>query len=152
MILCKDLSESLIVAESHLRSTGNAAYSPIDFVSRYTAVEAAVIPNVKLRLAEVVPGLKLRSGSSIITVVRVIPTNKEVVYQTSSGKQERMPTEKFLHLATQQGYRKVWDVKGFLISLKALLKPVLDSVSLMLVMKWVLEKVRGKQPRERPHA
>jgi len=148
---CKDTAEALIIAESHLRSTGNEVYSPIDFVSRYRAVEAAVVPNVKLRFSEVVPGLKLRSGSSIITIVRVIPTNKEVVYQTSSGKQERIPTEKFLHLAAQQGYRKVWDVKSFLISLKALLKPVLDSVSLMLVMKWVLEKVRGKQPRERAH-
>jgi hypothetical protein len=143
------LGEALIIAEGHLHHLGAEVYSPTAFVLERRNVTAGV-PSARLREADVLPGLQLRSGSSIIDVVKVFPTNKEVVYRTQKGETVRMPTERFVRLAVQQGYRKVWDVKSFLKELKDLLKPVLSGPSIALIMKWVLDEVRGKKPtRER---
>jgi hypothetical protein len=143
-----DVVSALIFSEAHLAAIGKAEYSPINFVKNAVVtdgvVTAAVFPSTKLRAAEVVPGLRLKAGSSIIDVVKVLPTNKEVVYKNNRGGIFRMPTEKFVQLAIQQGYKKVWDVKNFLITLRQLLTPVLDSIPLMWVMKWVLNMIRGK--------
>lgn len=136
------LGQALVLAEAHLRVIGMSEFSPMQFV-KTCEVSAGV--TTLLREAEVLPGLRLQCGSSILEVVKVIPTNKEVIYKSVGGV-FRMPTAKFVQLAIQQGYRKSWDVEKFLISLKNLLKPVLDSVPLMLVMTWVLSQIRGEKP------
>lgn len=145
----RDVGQAVVFAEAHLRAIGLPELSPVAFVRNVTwdagEVVAVLSPATKLRAAEVLPGLRLKSGNSILDVVKVIPTNKEVIYKNNRGGEFRMPTDKFVKLSTQQGYRKVWNVKNFLISLKALLKPVLDSVPLMWVMKWVLNMIRGKK-------
>lgn len=141
--------QALIFAEAHLRAIGLPELSPISFAYNYgqklDQVTAGIFPTTKLRAQEIVPGLRLKSGNSIIDIVKSIPTNHEIVYKTNHGGLFRMPTDKFVQLAVQQGYRKVWNVKNFLITLKALLSPVLDSIPLMWVMKWVLNFVRGKK-------
>jgi len=142
------VGEALVLAEAHLRVIGMSEFSPIAFAKNAVRgeVTASIFPTTKLRIQEVLPGLRLRAGNSIIDVVKVIPTNKEVIYKTNRGGQFRMPTEKFVQLAIQQGFKKIWDVKNFLIALKNLLKPVLESVPLMLVLKWVLSYIRGRKP------
>lgn len=143
------VAEALILSEAHLRAIGRPEFSPLRFVKEAVVtdneVTAAFFPFTALREKEVLPGLKLRSGNSILEIVRLIPTNKEVVYKNNRGGVFRMPVGKFVKLAQQQNYRKIWNIRNFLISLKELLKPVLDSIPLMWVMKWILKMVRGKQ-------
>lgn len=148
----QDTLEALVFAEAHLAAIGKSEFSPINFVKQVVItpggdVTASIFPLTKLRSAEVVPGLRLKAGSSILEVIKVLPTNKEIVYKNNRGGVFRMPTERFVQLAIQQGYKKVWDIKNFLIDLKKLLLPVLDSLPLMWVMKWVLNMVRGKEAR-----
>jgi len=144
------VEQAIILAEAHLAAIGLSELSPTRFV-REAVIEdnnlitASIFPLTKLREKEIVPGLKLQSGPSTIEVTKVMPSNREVIYKTNRGGLFRMPTEKFVKLATQQGYRKTWDIKNFLITLKALLKPVLDAVPLMWVLKWILGAVRGRQ-------
>jgi len=145
----QNLSQALVIAEAHLAAIGLSELSPTKFVREAVIegnnlVTASIFPLTKLREREVVPGLKLRSGSSTIEVTKVLPSNREVVYKTSRGGIFRIPLEKFVKLALQQGYKKVWNIKNFLITLKALLKPVLDAIPLMWVLKWVLSAIRGR--------
>jgi hypothetical protein len=137
---------ALVLAEAHLRVLGRSDLSPLEFVRNCQAgeVTAAIVPLTKLREQEVLPGLKLKSGASVLEVVRIIPTNREVVYKNNRGGLFRMPTAKFVRLALQQGYKKVWNIRNFLISLKTLLKPVMDALPLMWVLKFVLGALRRK--------
>lgn len=140
------VAQAVIFSEAHLRSIGRPELSLLAFVKEVSAesdpVVASKISLTQLREQEVIPGLRLKSGTSILEIVRVIPTNREVVYKTNRGGLYRMPTEKFVKLARQQGYKKIWNIKNFLITLKALLKPVLDAVPLMWVLKWILNMIR----------
>lgn len=143
------VAQALVLAEAHLAAIGLSELSPLRFVREAVIegenlVTASIFPLTKLREREVVPGLKLRSGTSVIEVTKVLPSNREVVYKTNRGGLFRIPTEKFVKLALQQGYKKIWNIKNFLITLKSLLKPVLDAVPLMWVLKWVLSAIRGR--------
>jgi len=142
----KTVAQAVIFAEAHIRALGLPELSPLSFVQKINANEvvAGIFPLTKLREKEVVPGLKLQNGSSVIEVVRMIPTNREVVYKNNRGGLFRIPAEKFVKLAIQQGYRKVWNIRNFLITLKTLLKPVLDAIPLMWVLKWVLGAIRKR--------
>jgi hypothetical protein len=107
------------------------------------AVIAGLFTGTKLTLKELLPGLRLRAGASEIEIVRVRPTEREVTYKTR-GKFIKMDSQRFLDLANQQGYRKIWDLKTFLLTLKSLLKPILAAVPLMWVLKFVTNAVRKK--------
>jgi len=139
--------QALLIAEAHVRALGYPHLSPLDLMRSAREggeVCAGLFSGAKLTLKELLPGLRLRSGSSEIEVVRVQPTQREVTYKVRN-KFFRMDTHRFVDLANQQGYRKVWDLKTFLGTLKELLKPVLAAVPLMWVLKLVTNAVR-KQP------
>jgi hypothetical protein len=138
--------QALIVADAHVRAMGLAHLSPLDAVlaaSSGKEVAAGLFTSGRLTLKELLPGLKLRAGSSELEIVRVRPTEREVTYKTK-GKFIKMDSQRFLTLANQQGYRKIWDLKSFLLTLKTLLMPVLASVPLMWVLKLVTNAVRRK--------
>lgn len=135
---------ALLVADYCVKALGSPIESPLDIV-RSGRVEAGFLPPPsKLTVRELLPGLKLRLGSSEIEIKKLIPTAKEVVYRLGSGRLERMDTEKFVRLANQQGYRKVWNLARFLGTLKTLLKPILSAIPLMWVLKTVINSVRKK--------
>ena len=139
--------QALLIAEAHVRALGYPHLSPLDLVKTAREggeIHAGLFSGSKLTLKELLPGLRLRSGASEIEVVRIRPTEREVTYKVRN-KFFRMDSHRFLDLANQQGYRKVWDFKTFLTSLKALLKPVLAAIPLMWVLKLVTNAVR-KQP------
>lgn len=146
--------QALLLAEAHVRSLGYPHLSPLDIVKsaemgesgRGVCVISGFLSGAKLTLKEILPGLKLRTGTSEIEVIRVRPTEREVTYK-SRGKFIKMDSQKFLNLANQQGYRRVWDLKTFLTTLRSLLKPVLAAVPLMWVLKLVTNAVRGKPVR-----
>ena len=102
------VEQAFILAEAHLAAMGLSELSPTRFV-REAVIEdnnlitASIFPLTKLREKEIVPGLKLQSGPSTIEVTKVMPSNREVIYKTNRGGLFRMPTEKFVKLATQQG-------------------------------------------------
>ena len=73
-----------------------------------------------------------------------MPSNHEVTYKNSKNQLFRIGIDKFLQLAVQQGYRKVWDLPAFLQTLKDLLRPVLAAIPLMWVLKLVINAVRRK--------
>ena len=138
--------QALLFAEAHVRAVGSPHLSPfgvIKSIRESGEVVSGLFSGTKLTFKEILPGLRLRVGSSEIEVVRVRPTEREVTYKTR-GKLIKMDTNRFLDLANQQGFRKVWDLKTFLITLKSLLKPVLSAVPLMWVLKLVTDAVRKK--------
>lgn len=147
ILLCpKTPIQSLIVADAHLRAIGFPHLSPLDVVMSAKnggEITAGFFTGKKLTLKELLPGIKLRAGSSELEIVRVRPTEREITYK-SHDKFIKMDTSKFLQLANQQGYRKVWDLKSFLSTLKTLLKPVLAAIPLMWVLKLVTDAVRKK--------
>ena len=138
--------EAVILAEAHVRAIGYPQMSPLDFVAAVRNERHQVLSSrTKLTRKEIVPGLKLRSGPSEIEVIKVEPTKRIVLFRTKKKRQlEKMTIEKFIRLANQQGYKKVWAVGAFLETLKKLLKPVLAAVPLMWIMKWILKKIRGR--------
>ena len=141
--------QALLIAEAHVRALGHPHLSPLDLIKSASTgepgeVNAGIFSGTKLTLKEILPGLRLRAGSSELEVVRVRPTEREVTYKTR-GKFIKMDSQRFLDLANQQGYRKIWDLKTFLNTLKNLLKPILAAVPLMWVLKLVINAVR-KQP------
>lgn len=139
--------QALILADGHLRALGYPHLSPLDFIksAREGAGEitAGLFTGSKLTGKELLPGLRLRTGSSEIEIVRIRPTEREVTYKTK-GQFFKIDTDRFIKLANQQGYRKVWDLKTFLLTLKNLLKPVLAAVPLMWVLKLITNAVRKK--------
>jgi hypothetical protein len=141
--------QALLLAEAHVRALGCPHLSPLDIIKAVNRGEsgeeviAGIFTSSKLTMKELLPGLKLRAGASEIEVVRVRPTEQEVTYKTR-GHLVKMDSSKFIQLATQQGYRKTWDLKSFLVKLKDLLKPVLMAVPLMWVLKLVTDAVRKK--------
>lgn len=139
--------QSLIIADAHVRALGFPHLSPLDIVKAAEtggeAVIAGLFTGTKLTLKELLPGLRLRAGASEIEIVRIRPTEREVTYKTR-GKFIKIDSQRFLDLANQQGYRKVWDLKTFLSTLKTLLKPILAAVPLMWVLKLVTNAVRKK--------
>ena len=138
--------QSLIIADAHVRALGFPHLSPLDIVRAAETgdvVLAGLFTGTKLTLKELLPGLRLRAGASEIEIVRIRPTEREVTYKTR-GKFIKMDSQRFLDLANQQGYRRVWDLKTFLLTLKNLLKPILAAVPLMWVLKLVVNAVRKK--------
>lgn len=138
--------QSLIIADAHVRALGFPHLSPLDIVRAAETGEvviAGLFTGTKLTLKELLPGLRLRTGASEIEIVRVRPTEREVTYKTR-GKFIKMDSQRFLDLANQQGYRKVWDLRTFLLTLKHLLMPILAAVPLMWVLKLVTNAVRKK--------
>lgn len=138
--------QSLILADAHVRALGFPHLSPLDVVrsaEKGVEVNSGLFSGSKLTVRELLPGLRLRAGASEIEIVRIRPTEREVTYKTR-GKFIKMDSQRFLDLANQQGYRKVWDLKTFLLTLKSLLKPVLAAVPLMWVLKLVTNAVRKK--------
>lgn len=138
--------QSLIIADAHVRALGFPHLSPLDIVRAAETgdvVIAGLFTGSKLTLKELLPGLRLRAGASEIEIVRIRPTEREVTYKTR-GKFIKMDSQRFLDLANQQGYRKVWDLRTFLLTLKNLLKPILAAVPLMWVLKLVVNAVRKK--------
>ena len=139
--------QALLLADAHVRAVGYPHLSPLDIIrsaNKGTGVVAGLFTGTKLTLKELLPGLRLRSGTSEIEIVRVQPTEREVTYK-ARNKYFKMDAGKFLDLANQQGYRKVWDLKTFLLTLKSMLKPILAAVPLMWVLKLVTNAVR-RQP------
>jgi hypothetical protein len=138
--------QALLIAEAHVRAIGYPHLSPLDLIksaSKGESVHAGFLSGAKLTLKEVLPGLRLRAGASEIEVIRVRPTEREVTYKTR-GKFIKMDSQHFLNLANQQGYRKIWDLRTFLLTLKSMLKPLLAAVPLMWVLKLVSNAVRGR--------
>lgn len=141
--------QALLLAEAHVRALGYPHLSPLDVIKASQEGEtgeiitAGFFSGTKLTLKELLPGLKLRAGASEIEIVRVRPTEREVTYK-ARGKFIKMDSQRFLELATQQGYRKTWDLKTFLTTLKTLLKPILSAIPLMWVLKLVTNAVRKK--------
>jgi hypothetical protein len=138
--------QALLIAEAHVRALGYPHLSPLDMIkaARETGeVVTGLFSGTKLTLKELLPGLRLRTGASIIEIVRVRPTEREVTYK-SRGNFIKMDSQRFLELANQQGYKKVWDLKTFLTTLKSLLKPILTAIPLMWVLKLVTNAVRNK--------
>lgn len=140
--------QALLLAEAHVRALGFPHLSPLSIIQTANgetgeAVIAGIFTGSKLTVKELLPGLKLRSGASELEIVRVRPTEREVTYKTR-GHLIKMDSDKFIQLANQQGYRKSWNLKVFLESLKQLLKPVLAAVPLMWVLKLVTNAVRKK--------
>lgn len=142
--------QALLVAEVHVRALGYPHLSPLDLIKKSAShkgengeVLAGYFSGTKLTLKELLPGLRLRTGSSEIEIIRVRPTEREVTYKTRN-KLIKMDSQHFLDLANQQGYRKVWDLRTFLLTLKSLLKPILAAVPLMWVLKLVTNAVRKK--------
>lgn len=139
---------AFILAEKYIRENGFPLPSPLEYISaasKKTEVSAGLIPFAKLTVKDLLPGLRLRAGSSEIEIVRVLPTTKEVVYRSRSKTQtRRVDSQKFVKLANAQGYRKVWNLASFLRTLKGLLTPVLAAIPLMWVLKIVINAVRKK--------
>lgn len=146
----KTVGESLALAEAHLRAVGCPHLSPIRFVRENSLqpggvlVTASPYSNTVLREQDLLPGTRIRTGASEIEIVRVIPSQHEVVFKNKSGGLYRMTSEKFVQLARQQGYRKIWNMSTFLEQLKNMLKPVIGAVQLMWIMKWIVSSVRNK--------
>ena len=146
----KTVGEALALAEAHLRAIGFPHLSPTRFVrenslkSDGTLVTASLFTNTVLREKDLLPGTRIRTGASEIEIVRTLPSEHEVVFRNKSGSLFRMAAEKFVQLARQQGYRKVWDLTTFLDQLKSMLKPVVGAVPLMWIMRWVVNSVRNK--------
>jgi len=140
--------QALLIAEAHIRALGHPHLSPLDLIKSASKgepgeVNAGIFSSTKLTLKELLPGLKLRAGASEIEIVKVRPTEREVTYKTR-GKFVKMDSQHFLNLAIQQGYRKIWDLKTFLTTLKTLLKPVLAPVPLMWVLNLIINAVRKR--------
>lgn len=142
--------QALLLAEAHVRAIGHPHLSPLDLMKSASnkgesgvSVCAGLFTGTKLTLKELLPGLRLRAGASEIEIVRVRPTEREVTYKTR-GKFIKMDSQHFLNLSNQQGYRKIWDLKTFLLQLKAMLKPILAAVPLMWVLKLITNAVRKK--------
>lgn len=140
--------QALLLAEAHCRAVGSPHLSPLAVIKSAEKREAGeavagLFSGTKLTLKELLPGLRLRVGASEIEVVRVRPTEREVTYKTR-GQLIKMDSQRFLDLANQQGYHKIWDLKEFLITLKGLLKPILSAIALMWVLKLVTDTVRKK--------
>ena len=140
--------QALLLAEAHVRALGCPHLSPFDVIKAARESGEKVTAGIfsggsRLTAKELLPGLKLRVGSSEIEVVRVRPTEQEVTYKTG-GRLIQMDSGKFIKLANQQGYRKTWDLKSFLEKLKSMLKPVLMAVPLMWVLKLITNAVRKK--------
>ena len=141
--------QALLVAEAHLRAIGwlkeNPHLSLTAIVSENSTQEVTAAWFLgKIKVKDLRPSLKLRSGASQLEVVQVMPSTKEITYKNTQGKLFLVGAEKFVQLANQQGYRKVWDLPGFLATLKDLLKPVLAAIPLMWVLKLVINAVRHK--------
>lgn len=141
------LRQALLIAEAHLQLTGNSYASPTAYVRSTLAsseVTAGMFPGTRLTEKEVIPGLKLRSGNSQIEILRVLPTQHEVVYEDKTKRSKKMNITTFIQLANQQGYRKIWGIAGFLRTLKGLLKPVLAAIPLMWILKWIVGAIRKR--------
>jgi hypothetical protein len=136
--------QALILADAHVKAIGHGEYSPIDFIKHSHKIEAGIFSNAALRESDLLPGVRLKSGSSQIEIVKLVPTRKEVIFKNKVGTMSRMTTTKFINLARQQGYRKIWNLTSFLETLKGLLKPLLAAVPLMWVLKLVVNSVRNK--------
>ena len=140
-------AEALLLAESHCRSVGFPHLAPMTVIRRLTDGHdeciAGLFSGTKLTMKEILPGLRLRVGSSEIEIVRVRPTEREVTYKTHN-KLVKIDSQRFIDLANQQGFRKVWDLKTFLTTLKGLLKPILSAVPLMWVLSLVSNAVRKR--------
>jgi len=138
-------NQALIFADVHIRALGLPHLSPLDVVKAngLHEVSAGMFTGNKLTIKELLPGLRLRTGASELEIVRIRPTEKEVTYKTR-GKFIKMDSQRFIDLANQQGYRKIWDLRTFLLTLKSLLKPILAAVPLMWVLKLVTNAVRKK--------
>lgn len=141
--------QALVFAEAFLSTIGKSEYSPTKFVkdtikTKDGLVTASVVPNTMIREQDLLPGIKLRSGSSQIEILKTIPLRREVVFKNKVGTLSRMPITQFIKLSRQQGYRKVWNLTAFLETLKNLLKPVLEAIPLMWILKWVVNSIRHK--------
>ena len=139
---------ALLTAERYIQENRFPLPSPLEYISQARSgqkVEAGLIPFSKLTVKDLLPGLKLRAGASEIEIVRVLPTTKEVIYRLKNRSQmRRTNSTRFIKLANQQGYRKVWNLATFLRTLRGLLKPILAAIPLMWVLKIVINAVRRK--------
>lgn len=146
----KNPMQALLLADAHLRAIGflkeNPHLSPLTIVTEEKGSEEVTASWFlgKLKVKDLIPGLKLRAGSSMLEIVQVAPTKKLITYKNSKGKLFQVSGERFIQLANQQGYRKVWDLTSFLNTLKDLLRPVLAAIPLMWVLKLVINAVRRK--------
>lgn len=143
---------ALLKAEKYIQENRFPLPTPLEYIAQAQKAQKVEglfgIGHSKLTAKDLLPGLKLRSGPSEIEVVRVLPTTKEVVYRLKNRNQlRRSDTARFIKLANQQGYRKVWNLASFLRTLKNLLKPILAAIPLMWVLKIVINAVRKKPMR-----
>ena len=142
----KNLTQALLIAEAHCRASGLPHMSPTAYCRGETT--AGLLPWSKLSAKDVLPGTKFRAGASTVEIMQLLPTSRELIYKNVATKQTYQITiDRFIQLANQQGYRKLWDLKTFLTSLRNLLKPVLAAIPLMWVLKWVVNTVRKKPIR-----
>lgn len=140
---------ALLTAEKYIKENRLPLPTPLEYISSQNQhkVQAGLFHS-KLTVKDLLPGLKLRSGPSEIEVVRVLPTTKEVVYRVKNRNQiRRSDSARFIKLANQQGYRKVWNLANFLRTLKNLLRPILAAIPLMWVLRLVINSVRKKPMR-----
>ncbi len=142
--------QALLLAEACIRAQGYPHLSPVALINSMRKGEVTAdffsgkgMAGSRLTLKDLLPGIYLRTGVSEIEIVRVRPTEREITYKVQD-KYVRMDATKFLNLANQQGYRKIWDVRTFLITLKSALKPYLAAVPLMWVLKIVIDSIRKR--------
>ena len=142
----QNITQALLVAEAHLRVIDRSDMSPIAFVSMAEQVTAGPVMfnRNKITPKELLPGTRLRAGASEIEIVKIEPTKQIVFYRDSRKQVRKTNTSHFIQLANQQGYRRVWGVASFLVSLKKLLRPILAAVPLMWILKWVVGAIRKR--------
>lgn len=144
--------QALLLADIHCKATGFPHLSPLEIirsVKEQREVSALFAPT-RLTMKDLLPGVKLKTGASQVTIIRVRPYEKEITYKNNQGVLTKMDSDRFLNLANQQGYRKVWDIASFLNHLKDFLKPVLPAIPLMWVLKLVLNIIRKKPVKYSP--
>jgi hypothetical protein len=140
--------QALMVAEAHCRAVGLPHMAPTTYCRAVHETTAGLLPWSKLTAKEILPGTKFRAGASTVEITQLLPTSQELIYKNIATKKTyQITVDRFLQLANQQGYRKLWDLKTFLMNLKNLLKPVLAAIPLMWVLKWVVNTIRKKPIR-----
>lgn len=144
--------QALLLADIHLKAIGFPHLSPFELIRNMKEQHeiSALFAPTRLTLKDLLPGVKLKAGSSQVTIIRTRPYEKEVTYKNMQGVLTKMDSTRFLNLVNQQGYRKVWDVASFLDHLKDILKPVLPAIPLMWVLKLVLNIIRKKPVKYTP--
>jgi len=144
--------QALLLADIHCKAIGFPHLSPLEFIRNLKEQEEvqALFAPVRLTMKDLLPGVKLKAGSSQITIIRVRPYEKEITYKNIQGIITKMDSVRFLNLLNQQSYRKVWDIASFLTHLKDILKPVLPAIPMMWVLKLVLNIIRKKPVKYAP--